>query len=116
MATKTPAPPVLGTAPLDGGGGAGPNVGVLGLGFLAVVSILAWFAATRRGPRPALAVARPGSELPDTYSTELDLESLEALRRPFRPEVRQPARGSGLGWAIGAGLSAVAGMMLLRRK
>ena len=42
-----------------------------------MVSILAWFAATRRGPRPALAVARPGSELPDTYSTELDLERNE---------------------------------------
>lgn len=114
--TNTPAPPVLGTAPFDGGSGGGPNVGILGLGFLAVVSILAWFAATRRGPSPALAVVRPGGDSPDTYSTEPDLETLEALRRPFRREVSRPARGSGLAWAIGAGLSAVAGLMLIRRK
>jgi hypothetical protein len=95
-------------------GGGGPNVGILALGFMAVVTVLAWFAATRRGPgSPSLSVARIADDGPD-YSTELDLASLEALRRHFRGELKQDRRG--LGWAIGAGVSAVAGILLLRRK
>jgi hypothetical protein len=116
-ATATPRVPVLGTT-FDDGPGGGPNVGVLGLGILAVITVLAWFTATRRGPgAPAMAyVRRPDDGNPD-YSTELDLASLEALRRPFRPEVStvSPRRGN-VAWAIGAGFSAVAGFVLLRRK
>jgi hypothetical protein len=110
--TNTPVVPVLGNGSIGGGG---PNVGILALGFMAVVTVLAWFAATRRGPgSPSLSVARIADDGPD-YSTELDLASLEALRRPFRGELKQDRRG-GLGWAIGAGVSAVAGVLLLRRK
>jgi hypothetical protein len=78
--------------------------------------VLAWFTATRRGPSPAMAALRPSDDGPD-YSTELDLESLEALRRPFRLEVTDThqRRGSAV-WALGAGLSALAGLVLLRRK
>lgn len=80
-ATPTPRVPVLGTT-FDDGPGGGPNVGVLGLGILAVITVLAWFTATRRGPgSPAMAYARrPDDGTPD-YSTELDIASLEALRR-----------------------------------
>lgn len=77
-ATPTPKVPVAGTTrPLTPGG---PNVGVLGLGFLFVLTVLAWFAATRRGPgSPALALA-PRDDSPDAYSTELDLQTLASLR------------------------------------
>lgn len=88
-ATSTPRVPVAGTTqPLTPGG---PNVGILGLGFLFVLTVLAWFAATRRnGPgSPALATVHPGDE-PD-YSTDLDFETLASLRRP--PATRaEPAR------------------------
>lgn len=111
--TSTPVVPVLGTAPFDGG--SGPNVGILALGGMAVVTVLAWFTATRRGPgTPAMAVARPNPDGPD-YSTELDLQTLEALRRPFRVEVTQRHR-SNVSWAIGAAASAVAGIVLLRKR
>jgi|GEM_PF-5186683 len=113
-ATRTPAPPVLGTTDLQGGGG-GPNAGVLSLGFLAVVVIVAWFAATRRGPQPLQATAQALDTGPD-YSTELDLEMLESMRRPFRAELKGRRRQTGLGWAVGAGLGAVAGLLLLRRR
>jgi hypothetical protein len=112
--TRTPAPPVLGTAPIDGGGG-GPNAGVLGLGFLGVVAVLAWFAATRRGVQPQLAVARPIDSGPD-YSTELDMETLESMRRPFSTSARPPAQRGSFAWAAGAGLGVLAGVFLLRRR
>ena len=87
-ATPTPKVPVAGTTrPLTPGG---PNVGVLGLGFLVVLTVLAWFAATRRGPgSPALATVHPGDE-PDS-STDLDLETLASLRRPLAARA-EPAR------------------------
>ncbi len=90
-ATPTPTPkvPVAGTTqPFTPGG---PNVGILGLGFLFVLTVLAWFAATRRnGPgSPALAAVHPGDE-PD-YSTDLDLETLASLRRPLAARA-EPAR------------------------
>ena len=64
-----------------------------------------------------MAYAPINDDGPDTYSTELDLAALESLRRPFRPEVSsaQPRRGN-VAWAVGAGLSAVASIVLLRRK
>jgi hypothetical protein len=111
--TRTPAPPVLGTTPFDGTG-SGPNLGVLALGFLSVVTVLAWFTASRLA-RPQFAIVRPDPAAPD-YSTELDLESLEAMRRPFRPVIGQAPGFRGAGWAVGAGLSALAGIFLLRRK
>lgn len=78
-ATRTPLVPVAGTTQPLGPGG--PNVGILGLGFLFVITVLAWFAATRRGGpgEPALAVAFPDE--PD-YSTDLDLETLASMRGP----------------------------------
>ncbi len=86
-ATPTPTPkvPVAGTTrPLTPGG---PNVGVLGLGFLVVLTVLAWFAATRRRPgQPAFALA-PRDDSPDTYSTELDLSTLSSFRG--HPAVRR---------------------------
>jgi len=111
-ATPTPGVPVLGTTSFGDGGG--PNVGILALGFMAVVSVLAWFAATRgSGPRAALADA--GVEW-DRYSTDLDLETLEAMRRPAPSTAPSARRDTGIGWAIGAGLAAIAGVVLLRRK
>lgn len=87
--TSTPRVPVAGTTqPLTPGG---PNVGILGLGFLFVLTVLAWFAATRRnGPgSSALAAVHPGDD-PD-YSTDLDLETLASLRRPLATRAA-PAR------------------------
>jgi hypothetical protein len=80
-ATRTPQVPVLGTS-FGSGPGGGPNIGILGLGMLAVITVMAWFTATRRNPgASAMAyVTRPDDDTPD-YSTELDLASLEALRR-----------------------------------
>jgi hypothetical protein len=117
-ATPTPGVPVLGTTDF-GGGGTGPNVGVLALGFLAVLTVLAWFTATRRGPgSPATAQAGPADWEPDSYSTDLDFRTLDGLRRPLAGAVSSaPARREhGLGWAIGAGLAEIAGVVLLRKK
>jgi hypothetical protein len=77
--------PVAGTTrPLAPGG---PNVGVLGLGFLFVLTVLAWFAATRRGPGQSALALAPRDNSPDTYSTELDLSTLSSFRG--RPAVRR---------------------------
>ncbi len=117
-ATPTPKVPVAGTTqPLTPGG---PNVGVLGFGFLFVLTVLAWFAATRRnGPgSPALATVQPGDE-PD-YSTDLDLETLASLRRP--PATRaEPARAINDRGTLARTLESVAGAasavaLLFRRK
>lgn len=118
-ATPTPRVPVLGTTD-DFGGFGGPNVGVLGLGFLAVITVLAWFTATRRGGGgPALAVAAPAiDDEPDAYSTEPDFAALEGLRkmRPFSGATAHKGERRN-GWAIGAGIAAAAGaLLLLRRK
>lgn len=77
-ATPTPRVPVLGTTFNDGPGG-GPNIGVLGLGFLSVITVLAWFTATRRGPgAPAMAYARrQDHDGAPEYSTEPDLADLD---------------------------------------
>lgn len=115
-ATPTPGVPVLGTG--VPGGGPGPNVGVLALGFLAVLVTLAWFTATRRGPsQPALAKVEPDDFGPD-YSTELDLATLDSFRRPeavVRP-VQVQARHRGAAWAIGAAGATLAGLALIKRK
>lgn len=114
-ATATPRVPVLGSGQIGGGGG--PNVGILAFGFLAVVTVLSWFAATRRRPdAPAMAWASPLAAPVLDYSTDLDMATLEALRRPFPVTVEGRAERRGLGWAIGSGLAAVAGLALLRRK
>lgn len=116
-ATSSPTPgvPVLGTTPP--GGGPGPNIGVLGLGFLAILVVLAWFTATRRGPsQAALAFVEPEDFGPD-YSTELDLPALDALRRPRSVGARRPANGRHhFAWAATAAGAAIAGFVLLRRK
>lgn len=121
-ATSTPSPsptpgvPVLGTT--GPGGTSGPNVGVLGLGFLAVLVVLAWFTATRRGPsQPALAYVEPEDFGPD-YSTELDLTTLDSLRAPRTTLAARRASGNrrGLAWAATAAGAALAGLALLRRK
>jgi hypothetical protein len=115
-ATSTPAVPFTGTGP-GTGSGPGPNVGILALGMLAVISILSWFGATRRGPGRALALA-PVDDEPDGYSTELDFESLDRLRRgtPQPLQTGGSSRGRRGGWAIGAGLAAIAGIVLLKKK
>lgn len=118
-ATPTPGVPTLGTTSDFGIGG--PNVGVLGLGMLAVLTVLAWFAATRRdGPSMATAAPVPFDDEPDGYSTELDLATLEGMRRtrPFSAAAATTARRDGrAGWVIGAGIAAVTGtFLLLRRK
>ena len=113
-ATPTPGVPVLGTT--SSMGGPGPNIGILALGAMAVVTVLAWFGATRRGPRPgALAVACAESR--DDYSTDLDAATLDAILA--RPAANAPVRkcgGRGPSWALGAGLGAIAGLVLMRRK
>lgn len=116
-ATPTPGVPVAGTGP---GGTPGPNVGVLGLGMLAVLTVLAWFAATRRGPQTtALAYVEPDhSPYLDDYSTELDMTTLNSLRRPGSPRTTatvRPHRGGAV-WAVGAGIVAAAGLFILRKK
>jgi hypothetical protein len=65
-ATPTPGVPVLGTSQLSGPGG-GANVGILALGGMAVVTVLAWFGASRR---TALASIASDSD-PDEYSTNV---------------------------------------------
>lgn len=119
LPTATPSPtpgvPVLGTTPP--GGGLGPNIGVLGLGFLAVLVVLAWFTATRRGPsQAAFALVEPDDFGPD-YSTELDLPTLDSLRRPRTVRAqRAPNSRRGLALAATAAGAAIAGLVLLRRK
>lgn len=117
-ATPTPGVPVLGTT--DGFGMGGPNVGVLGLGMLAVLTVLAWFAATRRdGTSLASAAPVPYDDGPDGYSTELDLATLEGMRRPrpfAEPAVTTTGRDGRASWAIGAGIAAVTGAILLFRR
>ena len=119
LPTATPSPtpgvPVLGTTPP--GGGLGPNIGVLGLGFLAVLVVLAWFTATRRGPsQAAFALVEPDDFGPD-YSTELDLPTLDSLRRPRTVRTqRAPNSRRGLAWAATAAGAAIAGLVLLRKK
>ncbi len=118
-ATATPSPtpgvPVLGTGTT--GGGPGPNVGVLALGFLSVLVVLAWFAATRRGPSQAtLAYVEPEDFGPD-YSTELDLPTLDSLRRPRSAAARGNATARrGFAWAVTAAGAAIAGIVLLKKK
>ncbi len=117
-ATPTPGVPVLGTT--DDFGLGGPNVGILGLGMLAVMTVLAWFAATRRDG-PSLAVTAPvaSDDEPDGYSTELDMATLEGMRRtrPFPAAAPTPrSRDGRVGWAVGAGIAAVTGAMLLFRR
>jgi hypothetical protein len=109
-ATPTPAVPVLGTT--GGLGGPGPNVGILALGMMAVITVLAWFAATRRGLAPA-AVAEATWDR-DDYSTDLDAATFDALLTG--PKRVREQRGRGVGWALGAGAGAIAGLFLLRRK
>lgn len=111
-ATPTPRVPVAGT----GGppGPHGPNIGILALGFLAVVVVLSWFAATRRGPGGMAFALAPNDDLGPDYSTDLDFATLDSLRRTTR--VDTPRRESGFVWAVGAAAAAVAGFVLLRRK
>ncbi len=115
-ATPTPGVPALGTT--GPGGASGPNAGVLGLGMLAVMTVLAWFAATRRGtPQPARALIEPSYDPDPDYSTELDMVTLDALRRPMaRVRMQRHPRETRLGWAVGAGAAAIAAMLLLRKK
>lgn len=117
-ATPTPGVPVLGTS--DDFGIGGPNVGVLGLGMLAVLTVLAWFAATRRdGPSLAVAAPAPVDDEPDGYSTELDMATLEGMRRPLpfgRRAIATGSRDGRRGWAIGAGVAAATGALLLLRR
>ena len=113
-ASPTPGVPVLGTG--SPGGGPGPNIGVLGFGFLAVLVVLSWFAATRRGPsQAALALVEPQDLGPD-YSTELDLPTLDSLRRPRTVTAKRTSSRRGLAWAATAAGAAIAGIALLRRK
>lgn len=65
-ATPTPAVPVLGTGPLDSSGG-GPNAGILALGGLTIIAVLALFAATRR---PSMIAVTTEND-PDDYSTHI---------------------------------------------
>jgi hypothetical protein len=92
---------------------------VLGLGFLAIIVTLAWFAATRRGPsQHAFALAESEDFGPD-YSTELNLATLDLLRRAPEPAARSAearTRNHGAAWAIGAAGAALAGIALFRRK
>lgn len=118
LPTSTPSPtpgvPVLGTTP--SGGGPGPNMGVLALGFLSVLVVLSWFAATRRGPSaPALARVNPEDPGPD-YSTELDLPTLDSFRRSSARPGRSSGRRHGLAWAATAAGALVAGVFLFRQK
>ena len=112
--TPTPAVPVLGNGQI--GGGPGPNVGILALGAMAVVTVLAWFAATRRGPGSALAAAPIEFDSATDYSTDLDFATLSELRRPSATAAPQGSNRGGLGWALGAGFAAVAGFVLRRRR
>ncbi|HMO94787.1 MAG TPA: hypothetical protein PKD27_01625 [Tepidiformaceae bacterium] len=84
------------------------------------MTVVAWFAATRRDV-PAMAVASPSpiDDGPDVYSTELDMTTLEGMRRvrPFSAAATQ-RKGDGRRFlAAGAGIAAAAGaFLLLRRK
>jgi len=114
-ATSTPGVPVAGNTGFTGG--SGPNVGVLGLGGLVVMTILAWFIATR-GQSNSFAPARvhaSGYDAPD-YTTDLDFGTLDALRRPATVEPATRTGSRGFGWALSAGAAAIAGIALLKRK
>ena len=113
-ATSTPRVPVAGTGPMGPGGG--PNVGVLGLGMLAVISVLAWFAATRRGPDGTAMALAPVDDTGPDYSTELDLGTLASLRGEAPVTSASANRSRSLAWAIGAGATALAGLFFLRRR
>lgn len=114
-ATPTPGVPVLGTGQI--GGGPGPNLGILALGFMAVVTVLAWFAATRRPGSSAMAAVNLDSDWASDYSTDLDLATLDSFRRRDPYTGHQQAGGSRrMGWAVGAAFAALAGLVLLRRK
>ena len=113
-ATPTPGVPVAGTG--SSMGGPGPNVGILALGAIAVIAVLTWFGATRRGPG-SLAVAYVEPYGPDEYSTDIDLATLEAFpMQGHGASASGQRRGHGFGWALGAGIGAIAGVLLLRRK
>jgi len=113
-ATPTPAVPFAGTG--SSMGGPGPNIGILALGAIAVITVLTWFGATRRSPG-SLAVAYVEPYGPDEYSTEIDAATLDALRaRDAFASTTSQSRGHGIGWALGAGIGAIAGVLWLRRK
>mgnify|MGYP001306865815 CR=1 FL=1 len=112
--TSTPQVPVAGTTQPLGPGG--PNVGILGLGFLVVITVVAWFSATRRNGPGTLALAGgPFDDVPD-YSTDLDARELmldgEPMR-PFRP-VDEPGRVTRVVEAAAGTLDAFG--LLFRRK
>ena len=116
-ATSTPRVPVAGSGPVGPGGG--PNVGVLGLGMLAVISVLAWFAATRRGPGGAAMALAPVDDFGPDYSTELDLSTLASLKGDSTPQLAVSngrTAGRRVAWAVGAGVSAIAGFILLKKR
>lgn len=111
--TNTPAVPTLGGGPVSPGGG--PNAGILALGMLAVVAVLAWFTATRRGTPPIAAALTIVEHEPD-YSTELDLPTLASLRMDPPPAVSIRRNRAALAWGIGASVSAAVGLLLLKRR
>lgn len=111
----TPQPPVLGGGPTDTFGGPGPNVGVLAMGFLMIVTVLAWFGASQ-SRRPAPIAARAFE--PD-YTSDLDDDIWDGFGpRPVRAEAsRVQPHTVGSRWLAG-GAMAVAGalVLLVRRK
>lgn len=112
--TVTPQVPIAGTTtPFTPGG---PNIGVLGLGFLLVLTVLAWFTATRRGfPGDPVAAGWPLDDGPD-YSTDPDFSEMHFAAeesRPFRP-IEEPGRVTRVVEAASGTVAAFA--LLFRRK